>query len=87
MFYMVVERFKNRDPAPIYRRLRESGRMMPDGLRYVSSWIETSWDRCFQVMECDDPRLFDQWTAQWADLMDFDIVPVVTSQEAVKIAG
>jgi hypothetical protein len=87
MLYMVVERFKNRDPAPIYSRLRDRGRMMPDGLRYVSSWIETNWDRCFQVMECDDPRLFDQWTAQWADLTDFEIVPVVTSQEAVKIVG
>jgi hypothetical protein len=87
MLYMVVERFKDRDPAPIYSRLRDRGRMMPDGLRYVSSWIETNWDRCFQVMECDDPRLLDQWTAQWADLMAFDIVPVVTSQEAVKIVG
>ena len=82
MLYMVIERFKNRDPKPIYERLAEKGRMMPDGLRYISSWIEPNFDRCWQVMECDDRALFDVWTAAWRDLVDFEIVPVVTSAEA-----
>jgi hypothetical protein len=79
MLFMIVERFKNRDPKPIYRRLRESGRQMPDGLRYIDSWIEANFDRCFQLMETADPRLLQQWIAHWNDLMDFEIVPVVPS--------
>ncbi len=86
MLYMVIERFKNRDALPIYQRFREQGRMLPDGLRYVVSWVETNYDRCFQVMECDDPRLFDGWIAHWADLADFDVVPVRTSAEAAALA-
>ena len=81
MLFMVIERFRNRDAAPVYRRLREHGRMMPDGLRYVGSWIETNFDRCFQLMECDDERLFADWMAKWNDLMDFEVVPVATSPE------
>jgi len=56
--------------------------MQPEGLRYVGSWIETNFDRCFQVMECEDPSLFESWTTHWKDLMDFEIVPVMTSAEA-----
>jgi hypothetical protein len=78
---MIIERFKNRDPKPIYRRLREHGRQMPDGLTYISSWIEPNFDRCFQVMECDDLKLLQQWIANWSDLMEFEIVPVLTSTE------
>ena len=81
MLYMVIEHFKDRDAIAVYRRFRESGRMMPDGLNYVDSWIEPNYDRCFQLMECDDPSLFGQWTANWDDLMDFEIVPVATSVE------
>ena len=81
MQFMIIERFRNRDPLPIYRRLRDKGRQMPDGLRYVSSWIEVNYERCFQVMECDDPTLLQQWIAQWSDLMEFEIVPVRTSAE------
>jgi hypothetical protein len=81
MLFMIIERFRNRDPRPIYRRLRDQGRQMPDGLTYVSSWIEPSFDRCFQVMECDDLRLLQQWIANWSDLMEFEIVPVLTSAE------
>ena len=81
MLFMVIERFKNRDAAAIYHRLEKQGRMMPEGLTYVGSWIEASFDRCFQLMECDDARLFQQWIAQWRDLMEFEIVPVVTSQD------
>ena len=81
MQFMIIERFRNRDPLPIYRRLRDKGRQMPDGLRYVSSWIEVNFERCFEVMECDDLTLLQQWIAQWSDLMEFEIVPVRTSAE------
>lgn len=84
MLFMVIERFRNRDPAPIYRRFRDHDRMMPEGLHYRGSWIETNFDRCFQLMECDDERLFTDWMANWSDLMDFEVVPVKTSAEMQK---
>jgi hypothetical protein len=87
MLFMVVERFKDRDPAPIYQRLRESGRSMPEGLRYVDSWIEANFDRCFQLMECDDPRLLMQWILQWRDLMEFEVVPVSPSRDVRGLFG
>ena len=74
---MVIECFKGRDPKPIYQRLRESGRQMPDGLTYIDSWIEPNFDRCFQLMETDDPRLLQQWVLHWSDLMEFEFVAVV----------
>jgi hypothetical protein len=80
MLFMIVERFKNRDPAPIYARLKEKGRSLPDGLRYVDSWIEANFDRCFQLMECDDPLLLHRWILQWRDLIDFEVVPVSPSK-------
>lgn len=83
MLYMIVEEFKG-DPAPVYRRFRERGRLAPDGLRYVNSWVTTDLQRCYQVMECDDRRLLDEWMEQWKDLVDFDVVPVVTSAEAAS---
>ena len=82
MLFMVIERFKNRDAAAVYRRAKEKGRMLPDGLKYVDSWVEPNFDRCFQLMECDDASLFQQWTLNWRDLVDFEIVPVVPSKEA-----
>jgi hypothetical protein len=81
MVFMVIERFKNGDVKAVYRRLRDRGRGMPEGLRYVNSWIEASLDRCFQVMECDDVRLFQQWITHWNDLIEFEIVPVAPSSE------
>ena len=84
MLFMVVERFKNRDALAVYRRFRERGRMMPDGLEYVGSWVETNYDRCFQLMRCDDPSLFDEWTANWQDLMEFEIVPVAEPKEVLE---
>ena len=84
MLFMVIERFRNRDAVAVYRRYRERGRMMPEGLKYVESWVEPDFDRCFQLMDCDDPRLFQQWTAQWQDLVEFEIVRVVTSEEAAE---
>ena len=85
MLFMVIERFKGRDPAPIYARFREQGRAMPAGLRYIDSWIEANFDRCFQLMECDDEHLFQEWIANWKDLADFEIVPVKTSAEMQKM--
>jgi hypothetical protein len=84
MLFMVIERFKNRDAKAVYRRFQEKGRMAPAGLHYVGSWIEANFDRCFQLMECDDPRLLQQWIIQWQDLIEFEIVPVVPSQETVE---
>jgi hypothetical protein len=78
---MVVEHFRHRDAKAVYRRFRDEGRGAPEGLRYVGSWIETNFDRCFQLMECDDARLLQQWVAFWSDLADFEIVPVVPSAE------
>ena len=84
---MVIERFKEQDGAAVYARFRERGRMMPDGLTYLDSWVEPDYHRCFQLMECDDDALFDQWTANWDDLMEFEIIPVITSQEARRRQG
>ena len=85
MLFMVIEHFKNRDARAVYRRFRDQGRMAPEGLTYVGSWIEANFDRCFQLMECDDPRLFQQWIAHWGDLADFEIVPVVPSHQTVEV--
>jgi len=79
---MVIEHFKNRDAAPVYRRFDENGRMMPEGLKYIDSWVEPNFERCFQLMETDDPALFREWVDNWQDLVDFEVVPVVTSAEA-----
>jgi hypothetical protein len=84
MLYMVIERFKNRDAHAVYKRLRDSGRMMPEGLNYIDSWVEPTYDRCFQLMECHDRNLFDKWTVHWNDLMTFEIIPVITSLEAAS---
>jgi uncharacterized protein DUF3303 len=78
---MVIERFKGRDAKAIYRRLRDEGRRMPDGLTYVGSWIEANFDRCWQLMECDDARVLQRWVAGWSDLMEFEIVPVAPSAD------
>ena len=84
MLYMIIERFRDRDAVPVYRRFRDQGRMAPDGLRYVSSWVTLEMDRCYQVMECEDRRILDQWMARWSDLVEFEVIPVVTSAQAVE---
>jgi hypothetical protein len=79
---MVIETF-TRGPAPVYARAAERGRMLPPGLRYVDSWIDARrLDRCYQLMETDDPGLFDEWVARWSDLAEFEVVPVIGSAEA-----
>jgi len=82
MLYMVIENFRGGDPEPVYRRFRERGRMAPEGLVYVSSWVVEDLSRCFQVMETDDRRLLDEWMANWEDITEFEVIPVVTSAEA-----
>jgi hypothetical protein len=79
MLFMVIERFKDRDPAPIYVRLREQGRALPEGLRCIDSWVESNFDRCFQLMECDDVVLLQRWVLEWRDLVLFEIVAVSPS--------
>lgn len=84
MLYMVVETFRNGDPVPVYRRFRDRGRLAPDGLRYVASWVDEKLDRCFQIMETDDRALVDVWIAEWSDVTDFEVYPVITSAEAAE---
>ena len=78
---MVIETFRNQDGKAIYRRLRDRGRQMPDGLSFVSSWVQADMARCFQLMECDDVTLLQRWIVQWSDLMAFEIVPVVAGKD------
>ena len=82
MLFMVIETFRDGDPVPVYRRFRDRGRLMPDGIEYRGSWVTEDLRRCFQIMECEDRALLTQWTARWKDLIDFEVVPVVTSAEA-----
>ncbi len=84
MLYMIVERFRNQDAAPVYERFRLQGRLAPAGLNYVASWVDATLHRCFQVMETDDRSLLDQWMANWNDLVDFEVIPVLTSAEAAS---
>ena len=81
MQFMVVERFRGQDAKAIYRRLKERGRMMPEGLVFVSSFVAADFSRCFQLMECEDITLLQRWVAQWSDVMEFEIVPVVAGKE------
>jgi len=85
MLFMVVERFAPGRLADVYGVVRERGRMLPDGLIYVDSWVGASLDVCYQLMECEDPVLFQEWTARWGDLVDIEIVPVVPSQATAAL--
>lgn len=84
MLFMVIESFKDGKVKEVYRRYQEKGQMMPEGLKYLDSWVEVNFDRCFQLMECDDLLLFQQWVIQWQDLVDFEIIPVVPSKETAE---
>ena len=87
MIYMIVEHFRDGDAVPVYRRFRDQGRLAPEGLRYVASWVADDFRCCFQVMECADPQLLAQWMARWEDLIEFEVIPVVTSAEAAAEVG
>jgi hypothetical protein len=88
MLFMVIERFKDSDMLPIYKRVRDGGRMLPDGLKYVDSWVEPSFSRCFQLMECDDLRLFQEWALQWRGAgVTLEIVPVVSSKDTRDVVA
>jgi hypothetical protein len=84
MHFVIIERFRNADPAPVYRRFRDRGRMAPEGLRYVGSWVTRDLSTCYQVMECDDRSLLDAWIANWQDIVDIDVIPAFTSAEAAE---
>jgi hypothetical protein len=81
MLFMVIEQFRNQDAKSVYRRFRQKGRLTPDGLEFVNSWVAADLSRCFQLMECSDVTLFQQWVAEWSDLIDFEIVPVVPGKD------
>jgi len=81
---MIIEHFKNDDPVPVYRRFRDRGRLAPNGLQYISSWVDEKLERCFQIMETDDRKLLDQWITNWSDIVEFEIFPVMSSKEATE---
>ena len=84
MLYMVVENFRGGDPVPVYRRFRERGRLAPEGVKYLSSWVDEKLERCFQLMETDDRLLLDEWMGHWSDLVEFEVYAVVSSAEAAE---
>jgi hypothetical protein len=88
MLFMIIERFRDNDMIPIYKQVRDGGRMLPAGLKYIDSWVEPNFSRCFQLMECDDLRLFQEWTLQWRGFgATFEIVPVVRSQDTREVVA
>ena len=83
--YMVIERFKNGDAAPVYRGFHERGRLAPAGLDYIASWVTDDLTTCYQVMQTADRALLEQWMANWRDLVDFEVLPVMSSAEAASL--
>ena len=81
MLFLIIEHFRNGDAVPVYRRFRDRGRLAPEGLTYLASWVTSDLTRCYQVMDCSDPALLDAWMAGWSDLVDFEVIPVITSAE------
>jgi hypothetical protein len=85
MLYMVIEHFKSPGAVEVYRRARDQGRFLPDGLEYVSSWVDLDFTVCYQLMNTDDVALFKDWISHWSDLVEFEIIPVQTSAEAMQV--
>lgn len=84
MLYMIIEHFKNQDPVPVYGRFRDRGRLAPEGLQYISSWVDLKLERCFQLMETEHPEDLDAWITNWNDLVEFEVYPVISSKEAAE---
>lgn len=84
MLFMIIEHFKPGKAPEVYRRFREKGRMAPEGVLYHNSWVDSCFHRCFQVMEAESEANIREWTSHWEDLVDFEIVPVLTSAEAAR---
>ena len=86
MLFMIIERFKDNDMLPIYKRIKDKGRMFPEGLKYIDSWIEPNFSRCFQLMECDDLCLLQEWILKWRGSgTTFEIVPVLNSKQTREV--
>jgi len=86
MHFLVIERYRDGDPAPVYRRFRDEGRRIPAGVVFVSSWVTDDLSTCYQVMECGEPSALDAWMEHWSDIVDFEVVPVVSSADARRRA-
>ena len=84
MLYMIIEHFKNQDPVPVYRRFRDQGRLAPEGLQYISSWVDENLQSCFQLMEAEHRKHLDEWISKWNDLVEFEVYPVISSKEAAE---
>ena len=88
MLFMIIERFRDQDMIPVYQRVRDQGRKIPEGLTYIDSWVEPNFGRCFQLMECDDLRLLQEWVLSWRGAgVTFEIVPVVPSKETREVVA
>ena len=88
MLFMIIERFRDNDMIPVYQRVRDSGRMLPEGLKYIDSWVEPNFSRCFQLMECDDLRLIQEWVLHWRGAgVTFEVIPVVASAETKAVVA
>lgn len=87
MKYLLIEDFRDGDPGPVYQRLRSEGRGLPQGLVRVASWVTADLERCYQVMECEDRAILERWIASWSELVEFEVVPVVTSEEAASLVA
>lgn len=84
VLFMVIEKFRDQDAKPVYRRFHDKGRLMPEGLAFVSSWVAADLGRCFQVVDCEDVALLQRWAAAWSDLIEFEIVPVMAGEETAE---
>ena len=88
MTYLIIERFEGKNPRPVYERFDQLGRLMPDGVSYITSWINDDVSECYQIIESDDRALIDKWISNWSDIVEFEVKPVITSQEArAKVMG
>ncbi len=82
MQFMIIEHFKNQDAVPVYRRFRDKGRLAPEGLNYISSWVDTQMVKCFQIMETEDETLIYKWIDNWKDIVDFEVFPIMSSKDS-----